>query len=78
MFWTPHRHGQREKISAEHLIIATGSSPAVLPIPGLQEALHSGAAVTSTGALKLKKIPERLVVVGGELWAWNLPLCSTP
>ena len=54
-----------EKISAEHLIIATGSSPAVLPIPGLQEALHSGAAVTSTGALKLKKIPERLVVVGG-------------
>lgn len=54
-----------DKISADYLIIATGSSPAVLPIPGLQEALHSGAAVTSTGALKLKQIPERLVVVGG-------------
>ncbi|HPT82402.1 MAG TPA: dihydrolipoyl dehydrogenase [Limnochordia bacterium] len=54
-----------EKISAEHLIIATGSSPAVLPIPGLQEALHSGNAVTSTGALKLKEIPARLIVVGG-------------
>ncbi|HBG10574.1 MAG TPA: dihydrolipoyl dehydrogenase, partial [Firmicutes bacterium] len=28
-----------ERISADHLIIATGSSPAILPIPGLQEAL---------------------------------------
>lgn len=31
-----------EKIHTEHLIIATGSSPAVLPIPGLQEALDTG------------------------------------
>ena len=54
-----------ERISADHLIIATGSSPAILPIPGLQEALESGAAVTSTGALTFKEVPQRLVIVGG-------------
>ena len=54
-----------EKIHTEHLIIATGSSPAVLPIPGLQEALDTGEAVTSTGALNLQEIPARLVIVGG-------------
>lgn len=54
-----------ERITAENLIIATGSSPAILPIPGLEEALARGEAVTSTGALTLEEIPEQLVVVGG-------------
>ncbi|NMB02093.1 MAG: dihydrolipoyl dehydrogenase [Firmicutes bacterium] len=54
-----------EKISAEHLIIATGSSPTILPIPGLEASLEGGFAVTSTGALNLKEIPAELIVVGG-------------
>ncbi len=54
-----------EAITADHLIIATGSRPTMHPIPGLQEAVASGAVVDSTGALSLEKIPERLVVVGG-------------
>ncbi|NLL48887.1 MAG: FAD-dependent oxidoreductase, partial [Firmicutes bacterium] len=43
-------------ITAEHLIIATGSSPNLPPIPGLSEALADGSAVTSTGALELREI----------------------
>lgn len=54
-----------EKISAENLIIATGSSPTILPIPGLEAALESGFAVTSTGALELPEVPGELIVVGG-------------
>lgn len=52
-------------ISAQHLILATGSSPAILPIPGLQAALEAGVAVTSTGALNFKEIPRELIIVGG-------------
>ena len=54
-----------EKISAQNLIIATGSSPTVLPIAGLEAALEQGLAVTSTGALNLKEIPRELIVAGG-------------
>lgn len=54
-----------EKVSFENLIIATGSSPTILPIPGLAEALEMGLAVTSTGALELEEIPDEVVIVGG-------------
>lgn len=54
-----------ETITAKNLIIATGSSPTILPIPGLKEALASGDAVTSTGALEYSEIPKHLIVVGG-------------
>ena len=54
--------GERE---ASRLLIATGSSPVIPPIPGLEGALASGFAITSREALTLAKVPERLVVVGG-------------
>lgn len=54
-----------ETIVAQHLILATGSSPTILPIPGLEAALENGLAVTSTGALNLTEIPQELIVVGG-------------
>lgn len=53
-----------ETIVAQHLILATGSSPTILPIPGLEAALENGLAVTSTGALNLTEIPQELIIVG--------------
>lgn len=44
---------------AKDIIIATGSSPVMLPIKGAEH------TVTSTKALELKKVPARLVVIGG-------------
>ncbi|HWQ62231.1 MAG TPA: dihydrolipoyl dehydrogenase [Negativicutes bacterium] len=50
-----------ERITADNIIIATGSQPARLPIP-----VSAGAPViTSDEALELKEIPRSLVVVGG-------------
>lgn len=54
-----------EEIKTKNLIIATGSRPTILPIPGLQEAMDSGIAVDSIGALAFETIPERFIVVGG-------------
>lgn len=54
-----------EEIKTKNLIIATGSRPTILPITGLQEAMDSGIAVDSTGALAFETIPERFIVVGG-------------
>lgn len=47
------------KYTAENVIIATGSVPVSIPIPGAE------LAIDSTGALALQKIPRRLAVIGG-------------
>lgn len=47
-------------IRARAFLIATGASPAVPPIPGLEEAGY----LTSTGALELKELPSRVAVIG--------------
>ena len=47
------------------LLICTGSSPAIPPIPGLKEGLESGFAVTNRELLSLTEAPRRLVVIGG-------------
>lgn len=48
------------RISAEHVILATGSEPVELPfLP------FGGDVISSTEALSLDKVPGRLVVVGG-------------
>jgi len=49
------------EIRAAHYLIATGASPWAPPIPGLAEA----GCLTSTTAMDLKELPERLVVIGG-------------
>jgi len=64
--------GERE-ISARHILIATGSAPAALPNVAFDEKL----VLSSTGALSLAKVPEKLVVVGagvigleiGQIWS---------
>lgn len=50
-----------EEYTAKDIIIATGSKPALLPIPGA----HSEIVLTSTDALNLKELPEKICVIGG-------------
>ena len=49
-----------QEITAEHVVIATGSE--AVSLPGLP---FGGAVVSSTEALAFETVPERLVVVGG-------------
>ncbi|CAG8442556.1 10647_t:CDS:2 [Acaulospora colombiana] len=53
--------GKKTTVQAKDIIIATGSEPA--PFKGLE--VDEKQIVTSTGALSLEKVPEKLVVIGG-------------
>jgi len=48
-------------IDTKNIIIATGSDP--VPLPGIE--FDEEKIVSSTGALSLKEVPKKLVVVGG-------------
>lgn len=54
------KNGSIEVIGYKNLIIATGSRPAPIPIPGAEE-----YAVTSTEMLDLTQIPKRVIIIGG-------------
>lgn len=54
-----------ETVTADHLVIATGSTPAVLPHIPFLDGSTSDRVISSTGALALDEVPERLVIVGG-------------
>lgn len=56
---------QSNEYKGKQLLICTGSSALVPPIEGLREAVTSGFAMTNREILNLKKIPEKLVVIGG-------------
>jgi dihydrolipoamide dehydrogenase len=49
------------RVSGRHVIIATGSTPAQLPIPGAD----LPGVVNSDGAFLLREVPKRIVIVGG-------------
>ncbi len=49
----------------KRLLIATGSSAIIPPIPGVIEGYKSGFVMTSTEALALTEVPKTLVVIGG-------------
>jgi len=51
------------EIEAKNIVIATGSE--VAGIPGVKVDIDEKVILSSTGALSLAKVPERLVVVGG-------------
>ena len=53
--------GSEQTLSTRHMVIATGASPTVPPIPGLQEA----SFLTSDTLWSLKDLPQRLLVLGG-------------
>ncbi|HEY7907431.1 MAG TPA: dihydrolipoyl dehydrogenase [Thermomicrobiales bacterium] len=63
----PHRvsvtdiDGGSREITASNIIIATGSVPASIPIPGLD----LPGVVTSDGILALTALPKRLAIIGG-------------
>jgi len=48
-------------IEASHYLVATGARPWVPPVPGLAETGY----LTSTEAMELQRLPESLIVVGG-------------
>lgn len=54
-----------EVYTGKRLIIATGSSAAVPPIPGLKEGLASGYVMTNRETLELQELPKKLAVIGG-------------
>lgn len=49
-----------QNITSKSFLIATGASPAVPEIPGMNEVDY----LTSTSALELKEVPQRLAVIG--------------
>ncbi|KAG8908769.1 dihydrolipoamide dehydrogenase precursor [Tulasnella sp. 403] len=53
--------GGETEIEAKHTIIATGSE--VTPFPGIE--IDEKQIVSSTGALELSKVPEKMIVIGG-------------
>ncbi len=50
----------KKTISAKNIIIAAGSGPAELPIPGLKESGY----ITNLDIFTMKKLPEHLLVIG--------------
>jgi len=55
--------GVELKFKAKSVVIATGSEPSNLPGKGLP--IDEKTIVTSTGALALEKVPEKMIVIGG-------------
>ena len=54
-----------EVLETKNLILATGASPIVPPIPGLKDAYEKKIAVTSRELLQIKDAPKNLVIIGG-------------
>jgi len=52
--------GTEEVVNTKNILIATGSE--VTPFPGIE--IDEETVVSSTGALSLKKVPERLILIG--------------
>ena len=50
---------------AKRLMIATGSSPLIPPIPGVEIGLTSGFVLTNREILDIPTLPKELVVIGG-------------
>ncbi|MEL6259041.1 MAG: FAD-dependent oxidoreductase, partial [Pseudomonadota bacterium] len=65
--------GAKSTLKARHIVIATGSEPTTLP--GIE--IDEERIVTNTGALSLKEVPKRLILIGagviglemGSVWA---------
>ncbi len=54
-----------EIVKTKNLIIATGASPRIPDIEGIEEAIKNRDVLTSKGILELSEIPKSLVIIGG-------------
>ncbi len=54
--------GEHLPLEGDSIIVATGSSPIIPPIPGAQ---GNPAVIDSTGMLALQEVPQRLCIIGG-------------
>ena len=54
--------GSKEEMTADAIILSTGSINAQPPIPGLADTPN---VIDSTGALSLEKLPKSMIVIGG-------------
>ena len=52
---------EEQQITAKNIIIATGSE--IMSLPGIE--IDESKIVSSTGALSLKEVPKKMVVIGG-------------
>lgn len=50
-----------QRLEAQHIVVATGSRPVQLPLPGMD----LPGVIDSTAALALEGLPERLLIIGG-------------
>ncbi|KMQ50062.1 hypothetical protein CHISP_3016 [Chitinispirillum alkaliphilum] len=58
--------GEKEEVSADHILIATGSTPAKLNIPGAEN------IITSDEYFELTALPKRLLFIGGGYISFEL------
>lgn len=59
---------RQTQLKADRILIATGASPAIPPVPGLKEAPYW----TSTEALVAEELPKHLVIIGSSIVAVEL------
>ena len=60
--------GRETQLKSDRVLIATGASPAIPPVPGLREAPYW----TSTDALVAEELPKHLVIIGSSIVAVEL------
>ena len=58
---TVYNDNHRENYHSKNIVIATGS--AVTSLPGVE--INENNIISSTGALSLKKVPKKLIIIGG-------------
>lgn len=63
-----HLEVNGKKVGSRYILLATGASPAVPPIPGLDEIDY----LTSTAAMQLRSVPKSLLVIGSGYVALEL------
>jgi dihydrolipoamide dehydrogenase len=63
-----------ETLSPDRIIVAAGSVPATIPVPGLKE---NPNVIDSTGALCLDRIPESMIIIGGGVIGLELATAYT-
>ncbi|WP_033159645.1 dihydrolipoyl dehydrogenase [Mycoplasmoides alvi] len=54
-----------QMFKTKYIVVATGSRPRSLPLPGFEESMHTGYMIDSSIALSLPSIPRSLTVIGG-------------